>query len=357
MPTSIAATKACLKASGAPRAWRAHIDFGGLPEQVAGEDKMNALVEKTISFFKTARSHPQIDVAPSFEINVFSRIFIEPCFNICGLRCPYCPVGRRLKVRGMQRGMMSLDLFTRIWKKSMQRYRGQVALYNWGESFLNPDLPGMVRHVREISAAKLLLNSSFSLQCDNRILEMLKHLEDDTIVISCDGFSQETCEKYRVDVNFSQVMHNIELISGNKKPQTQLHWQYLRFPWNLDEIEAARDFCERRQIGFYPGEGGFSDNYPMLPMPRTAQQDRFRCEAVFNSLSINYDGEIYPCCSYYGPPQYSLGNAAKSGIEDIFTRGKGKEMLDYLEFRSSGVDGLFCKHCVERDQSVIEAWK
>jgi radical SAM protein with 4Fe4S-binding SPASM domain len=290
-------------------------------------------------------------------VNTFHQVFIEPCFNYCNLRCPYCPVGQGLQLRDAPSGMMRLPMFKQIWDKSFRRYTGRVALYNWGEPFLNPDLPDMVRYVKQHSRARLLLNSNFSWRHDDRLLDILACLDEDAIVISCDGFSQETCEKYRVGVDFSLVMHNVEWINVHRKPQTQLHWQYLKFPWNHDEIEQAEAYCKARDIIFRVGTGGIADSYPILPSPRTSQPDRSRCEFFRGALSINFDGEVYPCCSYYGPASYSLGNAATTGIHDIFSRGRGRDMLEYLALRSEGDDRLFCKHCVERNLGVVESWK
>jgi radical SAM protein with 4Fe4S-binding SPASM domain len=292
-----------------------------------------------------------------FNINTFRRVFIDPCFNRCNLRCPYCPVGQDHGIRNVSHGMMSSATFRRIWEKSFRGYVGQVGLYNWGEPFLNPDLTEIVRHIKTHSRASLLLNSNFSWRLDDRLAAILSCLEDDAIVISCDGFSQETCEKYRVGVDFKLVMHNIEQICDRKKPQTRLTWQYLRFPWNLDEAKEAEDFCKSRQIHFHLGTGGISSQYPILPSPRGQQPGRSRCEFFRHALSINFDGEVYPCCVYFGPPTYSLGNASRTSIQRMFSRGRGKRMLDYLAFESSGDDGLFCKHCVERNAAVFESWK
>jgi radical SAM protein with 4Fe4S-binding SPASM domain len=317
---------------------------------------MSGLAARIVARLKRIRDRRRPAIGGSFDINLLNQVFIEPCFNACNLRCPYCPVGQGLRLRDMARGMMPFDLFKRILAKSFTHYHGAVGLYNWGEPFLNPDLPGMVRHVKQNSRARLVLNSNFSFRFDDRIAEILECLEGDRIIISCDGFSQEICEKYRVGVDFSLVMHNIELINGHKKPQTELLWQYLKFPWNPHESEAAEAFCKQKGIGFYTGEGGISPHYPMLPAPRPTSDGTLRCDFFRDALTINFDGEVYPCCAYYGPPTYSLGNAAKESLKEIFSRGKGRKMLDYLLSRSGGDDGVFCKHCVERDAGLLESW-
>ena len=82
-----------------------------------------------------------------------------------------------------------------------------------------------------------------------------------------------------------------------------------------------------------------------------------RCEFFYNTLVINFDGEVFPCCAYYGPNKYSLGNARKISLEEIFTKYKGKEMLDYLSHKTEGTDNIFCKHCIERNSKELESWK
>jgi radical SAM protein with 4Fe4S-binding SPASM domain len=318
---------------------------------------MRGLIETAKSLVAKFRKRRRgIDDQP-FDLGLINRIFVEPCFNYCKLRCPYCPVGQGVKLRDMPRGMMSLEMFRRIWAKSLTCFTGQVALYNWGEPFLNPELPKIVRHVRENSSATLVLNSTFSLPIEDRLTETLAHLDRDTFILSCDGFSQATCEKYRVNVDFELVMHNVEVVVRCKKPQTQFLWQYLKFPWNHDEIAAAEAYCKTKQIGFYTGTGGIAPRYPMLPTPRTAKPEKYRCDFFRDSLSINYDGGVYPCCAYYGPPKFCLGNAAEETLEAIFARGKGRAMLDYLALRSPGDEGIFCKHCVEQDTEELASWK
>ncbi len=287
-------------------------------------------------------------------LDKFKRISIEPC-NICQLKCIYCPTGIGLQLKDTPKGMLTLDTVEKICSTSLKGYKGQIALYNWGEPFLNPDLPGIIKHLKNETKAQLIINSNFSFQNDIRLKEVLKYLDKDIVIISCDGFSQEICEKYRKNVDFKKIMHNIDLLIQNRHSIT-LIWQYLEFPWSLEEIEKARKYCKTRKISFYTQIGGNTCNYPMLPIPSTKNPNKFRCDFLFDNLVINYDGEVYPCCAYYGPKKYSLGNASTTSIETIFTKGKGKMMLDYLSYKMPGNEEIFCTFCVERNSIVLGSW-
>ncbi|MBW6518662.1 MAG: radical SAM protein [ANME-2 cluster archaeon] len=291
-----------------------------------------------------------------FNINNFKQISIESC-NICNLNCPYCPTGMRLKLKDTPKGMMKLESLKDISEKSFQEYCGNIGLYNWGEPFLNPELPEIVKYLKETTKTTLIINSNFSFTDDTRLKEVLKHLNRDVIIISCDGFSQGICEMYRKNVDFDNVMHNIQLIIKNRPPYTTVMWQYLEFPWSLDEIQAARNFCDKHNIIFYSATGGITPDYPMFPTPVTKNPDKMKCEFFYDTIVINFDGEVFPCCSYYGPNKYSLGNAINNSLEEIFTKYKGKDMVNYLSNKTEGNDELFCKHCIERNSKELDLWK
>lgn len=291
-----------------------------------------------------------------FDINLFKTINIETC-SLCHLECPYCPTGMRLELKDTPKGMLKLDALKAICSLSLTNYRGRIGLYNWGEPFLNPELPDIVRHLKENTKATLVINSNFSYSEDDRVRDVLSCLKHDIIIISCDGYSQETCEKYRKNVDFAKVMHNVELMLDHKHPNTMLIWQYLKFPWSMDEIDAAQKYCQAKGITFYTGGGGITPNYPMLPTPRSSDAKRYRCDFFLDSLVVNYDGEVYPCCAFYGPRRYSLGNAKDHSIVDIFKRLKGREMLKYLSGKTSSNNDLFCRLCVEKNTDELKTWK
>jgi len=263
----------------------------------------------------------------------------------------------RLKLKDTPKGMLKIESLRDICEISLKEYRGNIGLYNWGEPFLNPELQEIVKYLKENTKSTLIINSNFSFSDDTRLKDVLSHLNRDVIIISCDGFSQETCEKYRKNVDFDKIIHNIKIIIENRPPYTTLMWQYLKFPWSLNEIDDAKKFCENNNIIFYSGTGGITPDYPMFPTPVTKNPDKMRCEFFYNTLVINFDGEVLPCCAYYGPNKYSLGNARKISLEDIFTKYKGKEMLDYLSYKTTGNDNLFCKHCMERNSKELDSWK
>lgn len=76
-------------------------------------------------------------------------------FNIeiagnCNLRCPSSPVGNSV-ADGRPRGFMDIALFEQVVRKTVAESKGarpKIALYDWGEPTLHPQLPEILDIIR-----------------------------------------------------------------------------------------------------------------------------------------------------------------------------------------------------------------
>jgi hypothetical protein len=76
-------------------------------------------------------------------------LFIIDVIGVCNLRCPSCPVGNYSEIK-QPSGMMEPSLLEAILRKATGECRvGYACLYNWSEPLLHPQLPEMVRIVRD----------------------------------------------------------------------------------------------------------------------------------------------------------------------------------------------------------------
>ena len=67
--------------------------------------------------------------------------FIDPC-SYCNLRCPLCATGAKTHER--IQGMLGLEDYKVLLDK-IAPYAVTVALHNWGEPLLNPEIFKMIR--------------------------------------------------------------------------------------------------------------------------------------------------------------------------------------------------------------------
>ena len=128
-----------------------------------------------------------------------SHIFLDVT-NICTLKCPLCPTG--LGVQGRKKGHMSFSQFKKIIDE-IGKYLISIDLFNWGEPLLNKDVYRMIEyaHQRKILTA---ISTNFQHFSEGGAEEMISSRLDNRI-LSIDGASQESYEKYRIGGNFQQL--------------------------------------------------------------------------------------------------------------------------------------------------------
>jgi hypothetical protein len=128
--------------------------------------------------------------------------------EVCNLRCPGCLVRRPAWAGDAPAAaMMSFDLF----EKSVHDFLPfllKVNLYDEGEPLLNPEVFRMVRHLRERGVGACM-SSNFSLPLSEDRLEALLHCGLEHLIVSVDGATQETYERYRVGGRLDLVLSNL----------------------------------------------------------------------------------------------------------------------------------------------------
>jgi MoaA/NifB/PqqE/SkfB family radical SAM enzyme len=107
--------------------------------------------------------------------------FVIDIVGTCNLSCPSCPVGNMGDV-DRPTGLMELGLFRDIVKKIIDETPDPTAihLYNWGEPFLDKELPELIKVVKESGLACALSTNLTTL--DPNLRAVLKAKPDGILV-------------------------------------------------------------------------------------------------------------------------------------------------------------------------------
>lgn len=167
------------------------------------------------------------------------EIIIEPT-NFCNLKCPFCvnPIMKR------EKGIMSLEKFKELidlLPKSIKK----VTLHFAGEPFLNPNLPKMVNILKE---RKIYVGLSTNGTLDFKTYKRTVDLGLDLMLISLDGPTKETHEKYRVGSNFEQILETIKKITKIPKKKTKIIIQFLVMKYNEKYIPKMKELCKNLRV-------------------------------------------------------------------------------------------------------------
>ena len=121
-----------------------------------------------------------------------------------------------------------------------------INLCNWGEPFLNPDLPQMIEYAKQFNVV-VGLSTNLNYLPD-AAAEKAINAGIDIVVISIDGLTQETYSKYRQGGDIQKVFSNIEKLNYYKNKadkKTLLIWQFLINKYNEAELESARESADK----------------------------------------------------------------------------------------------------------------
>lgn len=156
------------------------------------------------------------------------------------------------------------------------------------------------------------------------------------LIISIDGTSQETYQKYRLGGNYDQVIRNIESLNLLKhkynKQKPVLVWQFILFGHNEHEVEFARKKAHELDMEFSLKMASESARFKspvknkerarrLFKLGEVADRSEYRekysreygqdgaCSQLWNNPQINYDGRVLGCCvNHWG----DFGNAFKT---------------------------------------------
>lgn len=268
-------------------------------------------------------------------------ISIEPVGGICQLRCPLCPTG--LQGPSPNAKIMALETFKTLLAKIP--FVKIVELYRSGEPFLNPDLFGMIRHASG-RGIKVIVSTHFSFAKPDDFYEEVVTCGLERLVISLDGTSQQSYEKYRVGGNYELVMASLKRVLETRdklqKTTPEIVWQFLVNRYNEHEIDTARQIAERLKIKLDIRPMDLDDELPdveladsleqrrarWLPLADRYQADRYRgeyqyplypgmCTDLFTRMVVTAHGQVMPCCLTWDPAN-AFGNLLIESFDDIW---------------------------------------
>ncbi len=284
---------------------------------------------------------------------------IEPTTK-CNLKCPECPGGLQQFTR--KTGNMDFKFYKSIIDQS---YKDLIylMLYFQGEPFLHPDFFEMVKYAHKRKIYTTTSTNAHFLDKENAKKVVESGL--DRIIISIDGTTQESYEKYRIGGKLEKVVDGTKnLINarnkfGSNKPY--IIYQFVVFKSNEYEINALNKLAKeigvddvkiktaqfynlhwsneliptRRKFLRYKKEDG--NYYLKGKLPN-------KCWRSWHSSVITIDGKIVPCC-FDKDAKHELGDLKTDSMKKIV---KGKSIK---EFKNSILKNRkkfdICRNCIE----------
>lgn len=287
----------------------------------------------------------------------FPFVLMVEASSCCDMTCSMCPVIMEGTKR--EKGNMSLVNF----EKLIENIGGTViaiCFWNFGEPLLNKDIFKMVKMAKKKNiftaiSTNLLSLDNYRDQCD------LLESGLDYLIVSFDGATQETYEKFRGKGNFLPVLNNLKSVLALRKEKKRtlpfIDLQFVIMKDNENEIELIREMS--RELGVdklslkkftYIGDNAINflpnnKDYILGKHKSVVYMDK--CSRPWESVVISWNGELLPCC---GDVKFSFkfGNAfQEENFKEIWNSEK------YVTFRRRVLRDInkikMCKTCPSTD--------
>ncbi len=331
--------------------------------------------QKTVRLLRRIKKGVEVTITQptvfkNFVLDTFSMAFktekvygkpihvtIEPG-NICDQKCPVCETGAG--ILGRTKGMMTLEVFKKIVDK-LHPNVNTILLYFMGEPFLNKDFYDMVKYAK--SKGIYVSTSTDANHMDpKRVIEC----GINEVSFQLGGTTQETHQIYRVNGKLDKALNNIRECMKEKKLQgnttTRIcmglivmkhnehqveDWFKLGKELGVDDVRTVDPWVRNMEQGkmFLPKDKKywFYDEQAFeqgVLKPKKIPNNR--CNWIYYSLTINWNGDVVPCCR--DPTgRHVMGNILTQDLDEIWN---GKELQLFRKAIATDQANMeMCKLC------------
>ncbi len=246
-----------------------------------------------------------------FKLNINFPIQIDFELNAtCNLACPMCPLS--VEVNSTKKHFIfPINIFKKIIDEGVQKGLMAVRLNYLNEPLLRDDLEDFITYAKRKGILDIYFSTNGMLLTEDRAKKIVESGLD-RIQISIDSFSESIYKQMRPGGNYNKVKQNIlNLIKikeqmGSITPLIRVN--FVRTEINEHELESFVKFWKDRvdMIGVQE----------MIKAPKSSKDlksrtttriDKFRCAFPNKLLVITAEGNVLPCCTFYGD-EMPLGN-------------------------------------------------
>ena len=287
---------------------------------------------------------------------------IEPT-NTCNLECTLCPVGRNELNRKAKH--MKLDEFKRIID-DMKDYLLMLILWDWGEPFMNPEFPEMIKYATQCGIKTMTSTNAHFLN-NSEYVERILTSGLTTLIVAFDSINNKNYELYRKRGDLKNVVRIKEQVGSD----TIINLRTVVMKTNEHELEKIKKFAYKAGVDRYtlktcnPGCQDDSMETDMLPdnpkynrfefKPGTREPIRIdqECPRPWRMTNIFSNGDVVPCCYYYDA-KIKLGNVNEKLLSEMWNQESFRNFRKLLYHNKEALER--CNYCYINFKMPENGW-
>ena len=312
-------------------------------------------------------------------------VSVEPA-NFCQLRCPECPVGMGNKEQetkskdssvsnhlGSTSRLMSLEVFGKILQQ-VQASAHTMQFYFQGEPLLNKQLPEMIAAAHKVGLYTIVSTNAQAL--NRSMAEALVRSGLSRVIVSIDGFSEESYAAYRVGGSLHKALEGLQHLANAKAEyhsRIRIELQVLRLKSNEHEWDWIKRNYKKlgaTHLVFKTAQlYDFEHGHPL--MPTDERYSRYRktadgtyihkssplhstpytlhrafgalCLRLWSGCVVTTNGDVLPCC-YDKDHRHTYGNITQQSLTELYHSTKANALRRrVLLYQGEPLE--MCKNC------------
>ncbi len=281
--------------------------------------------------------------------------------SVCNLRCPQCPVGLGEIYR--ENTFISITIVDKILQE-LNDSLIHANLYFQGEPYLNPDLFEIIKRFKQHHVFTTVSTNGQVMDEETAKKTVLSGV--DRLIVSMDGNTQDTYEKYRKGGNLEKALSTIRLIRVWKKKlrkrKPKIISQCLIMKHNEDKLteiaklakNAGADNVSLKSMqltDFHSGDEILPKNQKYARYNKISESEYTfkkdvpnRCRRLWHSVVITSDGGVVPCC-FDKKAQHVMGSLPDSPFGEIWKNDQYQGFRQKVLQKRQEID--ICRNCCE----------
>jgi radical SAM protein with 4Fe4S-binding SPASM domain len=285
---------------------------------------------------------------------------IEPT-NLCNLKCPECPSGNNGLTR--PRLFLSEPAYHNLIDNN-KNHLAFLQLYFQGEPFLHPKIYQYIHYATKNRIYTATSTNGQFLNPENCLMLVDSGLH--RLIVSIDGTTQESYEKYRVGGSLDLALTGIENLIAAKKQRKKktpvLIIQFVVFKTNEHQIPEIKQLAKKLKVDALklksPQLEHFENGHPL--MPENKRYNRYKkkasgtyslnkskqvkCKRAWNGAVLTADNRLIPCC-FDKNAKYPYGTLSEGKLKNIWKGENAHQFIKTVWSKDNPVE--MCKNCTE----------
>ena len=272
----------------------------------------------------------------------------------CNLRCGFCIFSlppKAMNYTAKPKDKIPFEKYCQIIDEGLKYGLCSIALNGYNEPLLQKDIVRYINYAKNAGVLDISLHTNGLLLTE----DLSKELIDSGLTIimfSIDAATKQTYERIRKSPHFNKVINNIlQFIELKKTKNKLLPLTRVSFVENKINHLELKDFISfwKDKVDYFMIQSFCNPFVDNKEFNKIEDEYRFEnipfviCTEPFQRLTITCDGNVLPCCSYYGL-DLIMGNIYKDSLYNIWNGKKIKELR--LKVNSSkSQQPQACKKC------------